>query len=319
MPDTIRLAIEMAPLPANFAGTPQQFAEAMVERIRVLFPTGIWTFVISDTEPSSNQGPWLKNGTQWYVWDEDLKQYVPLDISPSWQIAISETTPDDPERTPIWLKYSGTRVIGMYLYLGNQWVGITVNRGTSAQRPSNPSEYEEYFDTDINVDLIYYNGMWRTKSGSPGDTKFVTYSTLADALRYNPGWALASQVLSDASVNGRVLTAAHKDAGATPVATYPADSGMTSRAARDKFGAENVTLTTDQIPAHAHAAWPGAPIWKFGGAKTGSPGTYADIVGYPPGNAVSGPNVTVNTANAGGGEAHNNLQPSLALWLLAKL
>lgn len=315
MSDTIRLAIEMAPLPANFQGSPQQFAEAMVERIRVLFPTGQWTFVISDTEPSSNQGPWLKNGTQWYVWDEDLKQYVPLDISPSWQVAISETEPDEPGRTPIWLKYSGTRVIGMYLYLGGSWVGITTNRGTTAERPANPGEYEEYFDTDINVELLYYNGLWRTKSGSPGDVKFVTYATLSDALRYNPGWGLLSQALSDAGVNGRTLIAAHKDAGATPLATYPADSGITARAAREKVGLEYVALTVAQLPAHAHEAWTGAVRWLFGSAQTGSAGNHANVQGQTYGGVLQ----RFFTQNTGSGESHGNMQPSLALWCLSKL
>lgn len=92
-------------LPATFKGTPDDLFQRMLERMRIVSPSGTAFFIVSDNEPSSNQGPWLKGGTQWWVFDTELKRYVPIDISASektW-FAFGATTPTtfDP---PIWLQ-----------------------------------------------------------------------------------------------------------------------------------------------------------------------------------------------------------------------
>jgi len=127
--------IQASQLPATFVGDPNAFFRAMVERMRIVSPTGVSTFVISDVQPQSNQGPWLKGNKQWWVWDEDLKTYVPLDISQSetkwFQTGSTIPTVTEP---PVWLKTtSGTTQpgtgegtpVGWYLYNGTAWVGFT--------------------------------------------------------------------------------------------------------------------------------------------------------------------------------------------------
>jgi hypothetical protein len=129
------LVIQASQLPATFVGDPNAFFRAMIERMRIVSPTGISQFVIGDIEPTSNQGPWLKGGTQWWVWDDSLKTYVPLDISASethwFQTGANIPTVTDP---PVWLRTTsgvtapgtsqGTPV-GWYLYNGTSWVGFT--------------------------------------------------------------------------------------------------------------------------------------------------------------------------------------------------
>lgn len=119
------IRIQAAPLPSNFSGTPQQLFEAMVERLTILFDGGT-SFVISDVEPAGNEGPWLKNGTQWWVWDEDQSKYVPLDISESADplIFVGSTEPDASEGYRLWVKTSGNTVEGIYGWLGETagWV-----------------------------------------------------------------------------------------------------------------------------------------------------------------------------------------------------
>lgn len=61
-------------------------------------------------------------------------------------------------------------------------------------------------------------------------------------------------------------------------------------------GAETVTLDTTQIPAHAHGYNIGGTL----GISTGSGGSARDITLTP-----------INTTNAGGGLAHNNMPPYL--------
>ena len=76
-----------------------------------------------------------------------------------------------------------------------------------------------------------------------------------------------------------------------------------------KGGAETVTLTSDQVPAHSHTAKA-----QNVAADTSTPGgnmaaeTTVAIYGAPSDpNLVSMHNGTI--ANAGGGQGHNNMQP----------
>src|SRR5258706_8937761 len=99
------LLVQMAPIPATFKGTPQDLATKMIRRMKIVSPSGTNFIFVGDTEPTSNVGPWLKDGTKWYVWEEDIKRYVPLDISDSettWYfIGNSVPASSDP---PVWLK-----------------------------------------------------------------------------------------------------------------------------------------------------------------------------------------------------------------------
>lgn len=83
MVNPTQLVVELAPLDPAFKGNLQDFATHLIQRVRISSPSGIVTFVVGDTQPLFNAGPWLKNGTAWWVWDEVLKTYIPLDISDS--------------------------------------------------------------------------------------------------------------------------------------------------------------------------------------------------------------------------------------------
>lgn len=217
------LIIVAGPLPTTFKGTPQELFVEMIRRMKIVSPSGTSFFVISDTEPTSNVGPWLKGGTQWYVFDEATKRYVPLDISASetrWYWMGASTPPDIVP--PVWLKTTQDqtttdsnfgRALGWYEWTGSAWrpfIGVVAS-GTTAERPTNPVEYERYYDTDINVEIWFNRGKWRTVAGTPGDTKFVMFETLEEALEFNPGWALVGA--SNQAFRGRVLSQATADSG----------------------------------------------------------------------------------------------------------
>ena len=82
----------------------------------------------------------------------------------------------------------------------------------------------------------------------------------------------------------------------------------------DQYGAEQVTLTTAQMPAHGHGVMASAdlvataaPAGKVMGARgRGGANWYA-----PATNLTS--MATGTGSNSGGGQAHNNMQPSLTL------
>lgn len=115
--------IQASPLPSDFRGTPQELFEAILDRLEV--SSDIVTIVESETMPTSNQGPWLKNGNQWWVWDAGSSTYVPIDISASAQneIYIGETAPD-PEEFQLWLQTDGVTVTNFFYYAGstNGWI-----------------------------------------------------------------------------------------------------------------------------------------------------------------------------------------------------
>lgn len=107
--------------------------------------------------------------------------------------------------------------------------------------------------------------------------------------------------------------------GRTVVGQYsnPATIGMyTHYNMGEKNGSETVTLTAAQIPAHTHT-------WKAV-STAATPGTPRDrLYGQSPANIYSTVTNVLNPqlialnpkvmGNAGGGVAHNNMQPFLAL------
>lgn len=250
------LVLKAAPLPIDFKGTPQDLFEAMVTRLSILSPVGTNFFVVGDVEPSSNVGPWLKGGTQWWIFSEVQGRYVPLDISASLP-SLFFVQPDNPG-TPgvgdptVWVRTNESRIVGLYGWNGTEWKasGNITNNGPTTARPGNPTDLEEFFDTDINVLLRYERGAWRTAAGSPGDVKSVTHTTLIEAKRFNPGWDVLGA--DDESQRGRFIGMASKDPGTNPTSALTVPPGITSKAAGEQAGSESVVLTSLQVEQHTH-------------------------------------------------------------------
>lgn len=255
------LLVQMAQIPPTFKGTPQDLAVLMVQRMRIVSPTGTNFFFVGDVEPTSNVGPWLKNGTQWWVYSEAFKRYVPLDISASektWYF-IQATTPSS-SVPPLWLRTTKDPTdadpsvgdpLGWYVFDGTNWspfLGI-VESGVTANRPSAPVEYQQYYDTEITALIWWERASWRTVSGVPGDIKFVAFETLDDAKEANPGWDLFGA--SNQSFRGRWISQATKDSpgsgGSTDLNT---DVGVAHRAAFETYGTDTpVTVSAGTLPA----------------------------------------------------------------------
>lgn len=148
-------------------------------------------------------------------------------------VAYGDTEPEPASRDLAWFRTDGSgNPIGWYGWDGAAWIPLPVvmPSGTTAARPSTPVEGQQYFDTDIDVALIYAGGVWTTLAGSPGDLKFVTGTTLATVLTKNPGWSHYTDGI------GRVLAGAAADGSD----------------AETDVGADSVTLTVAELPAHTH-------------------------------------------------------------------
>lgn len=344
------LVLVASPLPPDFEGDLQDFFEAMTERYEILSPVGTNFFVTGDVEPSSNQGPWLKNGNQWWVFSESAGGYVPIDISAS-EHPDFFVGPGDPGTPGVddpifWIRTNGNHIVGLYGWNGTAWIASAnaVSSGPTTARPASPVEMEEFFDTDINVALRFERGAWRTSSGSPGDVKSVTQTTLAEALRYNPGWDLLGR--DDESIRGRLIGQAAKDPGATPVDSFTTPSGVTARAAGDKAGAETVVLSSTEVEPHTHLVGILAPSDPNGvrlhraddgdvlAIPSPQPPNYVSLSGDARSNhtGTSGPGgageamitspqllKTVAPNYTGTATAHQNLPQTLFLWTLYKL
>lgn len=243
----------MAQLPATFKGSPQDLADAMLKRMKILSPNGTNFIFIGDVAPSSNVGPWLKNGTQWWVWDDTTNQYVPQDLSASTTapFVVQNSTPTGSTSVPLWLKTtqdatdqnpSHGEPIGWFLWDGSVWAPFnsTVNSGPTTSRPANPDPFQQFYDTTINCLIWFERSAWRTVSGVVGDLKFVSAPTATAALTQNPGWTIFSPSVAD---NGRVLSMATQDQGPNPQTVLPVPAGVNPHSAYDTFG-EAILLQT---------------------------------------------------------------------------
>lgn len=310
----IRLPIVGAPLPASFAGTPQEFFTAVVKRVRAVFPTGQTGFVIQSETPTTNLGPWLK-GSEWWVWDSSTKTYIPLNVDDSLvAYSISSTDPENGDEIPAWLQFSGTRALWWNYWTGDEWVVTGVTRGTTAERPDDAAEFERYFDTDLGVELFFYRRLWRTVDGSPGDIKHVTAATLAEALAKNPGWREIGQYFSDDGVRGRALVAASLEAGQSGSSDGESEGDeLTIREWGEQYGTETHTVTINEFPAHTHESWEDALRFEpdedgnFAMSLFNAPGPWWYTTG------------AFTSESTGDGDPHNNIPRTIALWTLVKL
>lgn len=258
------LIIVAGQLPPTFEGSPQELFAAMIRRMKIVSPAGTNFIFIGDVEPASNVGPWLRFGTQWWVYSTAINRYVPLDISASerhWFWTGSTVPPTS--TPPFWLRTSTGatidippttsygRPLGWYVFDGAVWRpfdGIN-NSGTTAQRPTNPLDLEKYYDVDLSAEIWFERGQWRTTTGLPGDIKVVAWPTLDEALLRNPGWSLLGA--GNASIRGRGISQATKDqTGSGGTTDLTTDPNVAHREVGETFG-ETQGLTA-AVPLTVH-------------------------------------------------------------------
>lgn len=163
-----------------------------------------------------------------------ISQYMAISGGESFSgVAYGDSEPAPEDRGLAWFKTDGDGdPIGWYGWDGSAWVPlpVVIPSGPTADRPPTPTTGQVFFDTDIKCEIIYYDGAWRTSSGSPGDIKHVAGTDLATVLVKNPGWSHYTDGI------GRSIAGAQADGSD----------------AETDAGAEEVTLTEAELPAHVH-------------------------------------------------------------------
>jgi microcystin-dependent protein len=95
-------------------------------------------------------------------------------------------------------------------------------------------------------------------------------------------------------------------------------AGLTSRVLGERGGVENVTLSTQQIPPHAHQ-----PVAAVAAATTGTPtnNVWAASAGpaFVTGQPFTAPMVADAVQPAGGSQPHENRSPALAVSFIIAL
>jgi|DEB0MinimDraft_10_1074344.scaffolds.fasta_scaffold46798_2 hypothetical protein len=218
-------------------------------------------------------------------------------------ILVQPTEPTGANANDLWVQVHATsgRPLALKAYTGSEWRPVNVtNSGDSNSRPGDAVAGETYFDTDINVMLMYTGSAWVTQDGSPGDIKFVYLDNslytggagYTEAVRLNPGWEAFS------AVKGHSLVAVDD--------TDAEDFGGTEKykAAGYTFGTKTHPLTEDELAAHTHTV----PVESQVG-KAGSTG----------GDAFYNASATTETGSTGSGDAHENRPPSYTAFCIRKL
>lgn len=208
-------------------------------------------------------------------------------------VNVGVDTPSADDRDKPWFRLdSNGALMGWYGWNGTEWKkSPTVKRrGTTAERPTNPTEGMTYFDTTISASLIFERNKWRVDDGRPPGAIIMHDSeTVQEALDMNPGYAYFSAMASRSPMGAGT------------------GEGLTERKAQKNLGTETHKLTEDEMPAHTH----GVSI-----PYSNTSGNY-DL----PSNDKKLPeeeNYGIETGSTGNGVPHPNIHPCYTLWFLRK-
>lgn len=294
---TLPLNIEMGALPASVLWTPQQLGDAIAERLRITTQQTFALFVSGSTEPSSNVGPWLRNGTEWYVWSDILGAYEPITIpSASLGYWIGPDAPDGAVYS-FWIETAaGGSPLALKTYFSGAWVDVYAT--TLAAYLTIASAAATYQAINANLttlltstlgDIIYSsaaNTLAKLAGNTTANKRFLT-QTGTGAVSAAPAWAaiLAADI---PDISATYQTVAAMANYYTTAQTYTqaevnalvAGAGLDSVPSRaDSAGNQNVAVdgTPDVLTIFTSVAFGGISGSAFTAPATGVYEVSADI------------------------------------------
>lgn len=114
--------ITVGAIPENFEGNLQATLELFASRL-IIAPSVPWSsFVVGGAQPSSNVGPWLKDGIELWVWSDALATYIPQVISnEALKYSVSTATPDQ-NKYLLWVDLNSPQALKYHN--GTTWVDV---------------------------------------------------------------------------------------------------------------------------------------------------------------------------------------------------
>lgn len=179
MPVTVPVTIKSAPLPSNFKGTLQQLQDALTSRLSLETSLDSVSLVAQGaTAPTSNQGPWFKDGTTLYVWSDVNAAYEPvvLDYPSLKYVASPETNPPDPDIYTFWIKTDSStgdaREIMYWSGSPPEWKSVYNDTVLALIEQIDNVEQQFPFRGDATAD--------QSLVADPGDAAYITFTEAFD-------------------------------------------------------------------------------------------------------------------------------------------
>lgn len=135
MPNPVTFDVSAGALPEGLDTDPQGLLEEFAARL-IISPSVPWSsFTVGAAQPTSNLGPWFKDGKELWVWDDVLATYIPV-VSPtvidsnggtqypSLRYAVSSLAPS-PAGFSFWIELNGAgKAIDIKHYSSGAWKSI---------------------------------------------------------------------------------------------------------------------------------------------------------------------------------------------------
>lgn len=144
MPNPVTFDVSAGALPEGLDTDPQGLLEEFAARL-IISPSVPWSsFTVGAAQPTSNLGPWFKDGKELWVWDDVLATYIPV-VSPtvidsnggtqypSLRYAVSSLAPS-PTGFSFWIELNGAgKAIDINHYSSGAWRSIFEDTITAIQ------------------------------------------------------------------------------------------------------------------------------------------------------------------------------------------
>ena len=262
MANQLPVTVDFGAIPLSATGySPQQFADRMGLNARVFTEQSFALFTTGSTAPTSDTGPWAKNGNTWYYWDSGTGAYVPflLDAA-SLKYSVSNVAPD-PTIYLFWIELDGAgSPLALKTYFGGAWVDVyaTVYQPLNANLTT--------ITTSTLGDIIYSsatNTLAKLAGNTTATKKFLN-QTGTGAVSAAPAWAaLVAGDIPD--ISATYLTVASAAATYHTIAAFNAAIANYSTTAQMNTAIDNAVVAGDSIFKAKPAATQDV---VFGGAGT---------------------------------------------------
>lgn len=211
-------------------------------------------------------------------------------------VNYGSVTPTVDNQDKPWLKLdSSGNPVSWNTWNGSEWAALpfVIPSGATAERPSNPSELEKFYDEDIEQELVYRNGKWRTSWGGKGQLIEVEADSLSLALSRYPGW-----IHHTASIN-RVIGGA--------------GTGSSDHSYNESIGSDKMPINKENLPNITLSVNASIDVHDNYSSSNGP------FVEGTPGDVSTGVHKQTFTTEAlGSGTQLLVIQPTLYRWRLIK-